>query len=306
MDRLQKKFDEIAEKAWDLRKQESYEEAIKLIMPFAEKGLPIAQHCIATFYYYGEGVNEDFNKASEWLQKSADQDFCESLCMLGHQNLYGVGIPRNISKGIDLLVRAVNKSNGYACYLLGKHYQFDRVKCDYFRASGYYVMGVNLDNKDCMRARADMHFSAKEYKDALNLYIRASQLGCVKSTFNAATIFEKGLGYEVDLKLAFLLYKSASEAGDFMALHNLGTFYYSGKYVEKDKEKAFNCYLKAANEGVALSQHCIGLMYLNGDICQDLDVSLAWFNKALERGCRDSEQYINEIKLIKNRDFIEH
>ena len=303
---LQEEFDAITIQAYELRKAEKYEEALKLVQPFADKGLAVAQHIVATFYYFGESVPIDLIKASEWLQKAADQDFVESLCMLGHQYMNGVGIDIDVDKGLALLLKAIDKGNGYACYLVGKHYHALGGKDGFFKASGYYVFGINNDSRDCMRGKADMYFGTQRYKDALDLYVRALKLGCHYSAYNAATMFEKGLGCEINLELAFMLYKGASEAGDLMALHNLGTFYYGGKHVEKDVQKAFECYLKAANAGVALSQHCIGLMYFNGDLTQDLDVALSWLNKSLESGYKDSARFINEIQKIKDKNFVEH
>jgi len=303
MSELQEQFDAITIEAFDLRQAQKFQEALNLVQPFADKGLPVAQHIVGTFYYYGEGVPQDYKSASEWLSKAAEQSFPESLCMLGHLYLYGVGVDQDEDKAIDLLTKAVNKSNAYACYLLGKHYQ---TKKDRFRASGFYVMGINLDSRDCMRGRAHMHMETKSYKDALDLYVQALKLGCMESTYNAATMFDNALGCEQNLELAFMLYKTASDAGDFMATHNLGTFYYHGKHVQQDKQKAFDLYLKGADQGVGISQHCIGLMYFNGDLTQDLDVALSWLNKSLENGYTDSARFIDDIQKIKDKNFVEH
>jgi TPR repeat protein len=157
-----------------------------------------------------------------------------------------------------------------------------------------------------MRGRADMNMESKSYKDALDLYVQALKLGCIKSTFNAATMFDNALGCEQNLELAFMLYKTASDAGDFMATHNVGTFYYNGKHVQQDKQKAFEFYLKGAEQNIAISQHCIGLMYFNGDLTQDLDVALSWLNKSLVNGYADSTRFIDEIQKIKDKNFVEH
>ena len=300
---LQNQFDEITIKAYELRTEGKYDEALKLIQPFADKGLAVAQHIIGTFHYFGESVPIDLVKASEWFHKAADQECPESLSMLGHQYLYGVGIPRDEEKGIDLLIRASNKSNGYACYLLGRYYQ---AKKDRFKASGFYVLGINLESRDCMRGRAHMHMETKNYKEALDLYVQALKLGCIESTFNAATMFDNGLGCEQNLELAFMLYQAAAKSNDLMAIHNLGTFYYNGKHVAQDKKKAFEYYLQAAEMGAGISQHCIGLMYYNGDLEQDLDVALAWMKKSIENGYSDSAKYITEIEKVKEKRFVEH
>ena len=116
MSELQEQFDAITIEAFDLRQAQKFQEALNLVQPFADKGLPVAQHIVGTFYYYGEGVSQDYKNASEWLSKAAEQSFPESLCMLGHLYLYGVGVSCDEEKAIDLLIKAVNKSNAYACY----------------------------------------------------------------------------------------------------------------------------------------------------------------------------------------------
>ena len=71
-----------------------------------------------------------------------------------------------------------------------------------------------------MRGRADMNMESKSYKDALDFYVQALKLGCVKSTFTAATMFDNALGCEQDLELAFMLYKAAYEGGNFFLIAN--------------------------------------------------------------------------------------
>jgi hypothetical protein len=162
-----------------------------------------------------------------------------------------------------------------------------------------------MGSTEAKRYRADMYMDTGEYKEALNLYVRALKEGCFESAFNAANMFEYGRGCEVNDELAFNLYLHAAENGVMMAQHNVGAYYYNAKYVEKDIQKAFDWYLKAANQGSAMSQHNIGLMYFNGDLPQDLEVSLEWFKKSLENGYKNAERYIRDIEQIQNKEYTE-
>ena len=85
---LQKEFDAITIQAYELRTQEKYDEALKLVQPFAEKGLAVAQHIVATFYYFGESVPIDLIKASEWLQKAAEHILGCVMCSPGCFSLF--------------------------------------------------------------------------------------------------------------------------------------------------------------------------------------------------------------------------
>lgn len=271
----------------------------------ANNGDSRAQYLIGCFYYYGRKVETNHSIASNWFIKSAEQNLVDAQTILGYQYMYGDGVAKDIDKAIELLEKAHGQGSAYACFLLGKIYHFDPQKKSRFTASGYYVWAIEMGSTEAKRYRADMYMDTGEYKEALNLYVRALKEGCVESAFNAANMFEYGRGCEVNDELAFNLYLHAAENGLMMAQHNVGAYYYNAKYVEKDIQKAFDWYLKAANQGSAMSQHNIGLMYFNGDLPQDLEVSLEWFKKSLENGYKNAERYIRDIEQILNKEYIE-
>lgn len=270
----------------------------------ANEGDSRAQYLIGCFYYFGRKVESNHAIASKWFIKSANQNLVDAQTILGYQYMYGDGVLKDIDKAIQFLEKAQGQGSAYACFLLGKIYQFDKDKKNRFTASGYYVWAIEMGSTQAKRYRADMYMESGEYKDALDLYVKALKEGCVESAYNAANIFEYGRGCEANDELAFSLYKHAAENGVMMAQHNVGAYYYNAKYVEKDVKKAFDWYLKAANQGSAMSQHNIGLMYYNGDMPQDLEVSLEWFKKSLENGYKDAAKYIRDIEQILNKEYV--
>ncbi len=272
----------------------------------ANKGDSRAQYLIGCFYYYGREVETNHSIASNWFKKSAEQNLVDAQTILGYQYMYGDGITKDIDKAIELLETAQAQGSAYACFLLGKIYHFDPQKKSRFTASGYYVWAIEMGSTEAKRYRADMYMDTKDYKEALDLYVRALKEGCVESAYNAANMFEYGRGCDVNNELAFNLYLHAAQNGVMMAQHNVGAYYYNAKYVEKDIQKAFEWYLKAANQGSAVSQHNIGMMYYNGDLTQDLEVALAWFKKSFESGYLNSERFINEIEIILTEDYIKN
>jgi TPR repeat protein len=271
----------------------------------AHEGDSRAQYLIGCFYYFGRKVESNHAIACQWFIKSANQNLVDAQTILGYQYMYGDGVLKDIDKAIQFLEKAQGQGSAYACFLLGKIYQFDKDKKNRFTASGYYIWAIEMGSTEAKRYRADMYMESGEYKDALDLYVKALKEGCVESAYNAANMFEYGRGCEVNDELAFSLYKHAAENGVMMAQHNLGAYYYNAKHVEKDIKKAFEWYLKAANQGSAISQHNIGLMYYNGDMPQDLEVSLEWFKKSLENGYKDAAKYIRDIEQILNKEYVE-
>jgi len=272
----------------------------------ANEGDSRAQYLIGCFYYFGGKVESNHAIASQWFIKSANQNLVDAQTILGYQYMHGDGILKDIDKAIKFLEKAQGQGSAYACFLLGKIYQFDKEKKNRFTASGYYVWAIEMGSTEAKRYRADMHMESGEYKSALDLYVKALKEGCVESAYNAANMFEYGRGCEINDELAFNLYKHAAENGFMMAQHNLGAYYYNAKFVQKDISKAFEWYLKAAKQGSAMSQHTIGLMYFNGDLTQDLEVALEWFKKSQENGYKKSEMYIQDIEQMLNKTYIEH
>ena len=272
----------------------------------ANDGDSRAQYLIGCFYYYGRRVETNHSIASNWFKKSAEQNLVDAQTILGYQYMYGDGVIKDIEKAIELLEKAQAQGSAYACFLLGKIYHFDSQKRNRFTASGYYVWAIEMGSTEAKRYRADMYMDTGDYKEALDLYVRALKEGCVESAYNAANIFEYGRGCNVNNELAFNLYLHAAQNEVMMAQHNVGAYYYNAKYVEKDIQKAFEWYLKAANQGSAMSQYNIGMMYYNGDLTQDLEVALAWFKKSFESGYLNSERFINEIEIILSEDYIKN
>ncbi|QDD06739.1 sel1 repeat family protein [Candidatus Methylopumilus planktonicus] len=282
------------------------DEAYEDLLIKANDGDSRAQYLIGCFYYYGRRVETNHSIASNWFKKSAEQNLVDAQTILGYQYMYGDGVNKDIEKAIELLEKAQAQGSAYACFLLGKIYHFDSQKRNRFTASGYYVWAIEMGSTEAKRYRADMYMDTGDYKEALDLYVRALKEGCVESAYNAANIFEYGRGCNVNNELAFNLYLHAAQNEVMMAQHNVGAYYYNAKYVEKDIQKAFEWYLKAANQGSAMSQHNIGMMYYNGDLIQDLDVALAWFKKSFQSGYLNSERFINEIEIILSEDYIKN
>jgi hypothetical protein len=53
--------------------KKDYEQAIRIVEPLAEQGIPWAQLRLGIAYEYGQGKKQDFSTALEWYHKSAGQ-----------------------------------------------------------------------------------------------------------------------------------------------------------------------------------------------------------------------------------------
>ena len=92
-----------------------------LVSEAAEQGFYIAQLQKAFMHLYGDGTDKDVQKALEWMNKAADQDFIPALLKLAHFLETGRdGIKREPKKVVEYLTRAADLGSPEAEYRLAE------------------------------------------------------------------------------------------------------------------------------------------------------------------------------------------
>jgi hypothetical protein len=93
------------------------ERAFDLFSRASMKGDPEAMFELGKLYEKGIGTNQDFAKALELYQKSADLGFADALNDLGFLYYQGAtGLPRDQAKGIQLFLKAADMRHPQAMY----------------------------------------------------------------------------------------------------------------------------------------------------------------------------------------------
>jgi len=77
----------------------------------AENGDAAKQLKLAYCYLNGEGVEQDYEKCVEWLEKSASQGNTEALYYLGICYKNGKGVERNVNKALEIFYKALESMN---------------------------------------------------------------------------------------------------------------------------------------------------------------------------------------------------
>lgn len=75
--------------------KENFEEALKLFRPAAIQGNPTAQSYMASMYYTGDGVPQDYTQAFNWYRRAAEQGDVTSQYSLGNMYLLGEGVEQD-------------------------------------------------------------------------------------------------------------------------------------------------------------------------------------------------------------------
>ena len=206
--------------------------AIQKIKTLAKKE-PFAQYKLAWIYYYGKGIEQNFEKAFYWFQKSAEQGEPFAQNKLAWMYDKGIGVEQNLEQSIYWYQKSAVQGFALAQYNLALMYQ----------------EGEGVE---------------KDLEKAFYWYQKSAVQGDADAQYNLALMYDKGRGVEKNLEQAFYWYQKSAEQGNVYAQNNLAVDYYEGSGIEQNFEKAFYWFQKAAKQKFTVAQYQLAEMYHNG------------------------------------------
>jgi len=85
-------------------------------------GYPLAQHNLATMYYYGQGLTQDFDAAIELFWDASSQDLPSAKYFIGLMYHNGEGPAKNIKEAINWYTQASKRGSAPAQFALARMY----------------------------------------------------------------------------------------------------------------------------------------------------------------------------------------
>jgi uncharacterized protein len=211
------------------------------------------------------------------------------------------------------------------------------------------LFGVPLpaaESTSALKARArDFYYGSggeQSYAKALQLYLRAADLGDAEAQYVSGGMLFKGMGAPRDINRAFRLlyqaaingqssavseqlvgqafllgaglpknyakaidwYTKAADNGNLEAQNELGFLYFIGKGVEQDIDKGGAYFLMAARGGLPVAQYNVGIMYATGRGVEGVDVgkAYAWLNIAAAGGHRPAKAARDYLETVINKE----
>jgi TPR repeat protein len=130
---------------------------------------------------------------------------------------------------------------------------------------------------------------------AMELYIRAAELGCSKAHYNLADIYKEG----GDLKKAKFYYEAAAMAGDEVARNNLGTM----EAHSRNMEQAVKHWMISASAGHCDAMDNLLMAFNDGRVSREtMDSTLTVCNNACaEMRSEARDAYILEYIVNPSR-----
>ena len=188
-------------------------EAIKNL---SNAGGAYVQYVLAWMYSYGVGVEKDEEKAFEWYEKSAKQNYAPAQNNLALMYLEGVGVEKDEEKAFEWYEKSAKQNFAFAQNNL----------------AWMYSNGIGVE-KDEEKAFEWCEKSAKQnFAFAQN---------------NLALMYLEGVGVEKDEEKAFEWYEKSAKLNYVPAQLALAEMYSNGIGVEKDEEKASEWYEKSGS-----------------------------------------------------------
>lgn len=89
--------------------------AAQKIQSLAEKGEASAQEVLGGMYFVGEGTKQDYEKAKEWYEKAAAQDYAKAQTNLGMMYSDGLGVHKDYVKAKEWFGKACENGEQNSC-----------------------------------------------------------------------------------------------------------------------------------------------------------------------------------------------
>ena len=105
-------YDE-GKKLYDAKK---YEQAVKKLLPAAQKGHKKAQYRVGRSYDKGHGVTEDNQKAYQWYLKSSQQGYGKAQYQLAKCYMKGKGTAKDTAKAKTWMLKAMQNDKAKEKY----------------------------------------------------------------------------------------------------------------------------------------------------------------------------------------------
>lgn len=121
----------------------------------------------------------------------------------------------------------------------------------------------------------------KEYKNAFEIMIRLKNTQDKDALKKIATLYEKGIGTDINIELANKYYQLAYENGDVSSGFNLALFY----YYKKEYRECLSYLLDGANNNHIQSLKMLAEFYYKGiAVIKDDDVAINFYKKLVSLG----------------------
>ncbi len=223
---------------------DNYGKAVEYLQPSADYGYPKAQYLLGMCYKDGKGIEKNDPKAFELFKEAAEQDYSDALIALSYMYQRGCYVKKDKVKALELCTKAANLGSEQAKFII-----------DCSRSMFEDIKTTSVSAEEAFNA-AKSAFSQDDYYKALDyadLYPNDAKL----QSLSGDCFFQ--LQKYGD---AFECFSKSAQQDCVDGLLGLGFCYENGYGTKKDKSKAEECYQKCINRNDPQGFYYMGMMLL--------------------------------------------
>lgn len=179
------------------------EELIKKAM----EGDAVAQNDLASCYYSGKGIEQNYTEAVKWYRKAAEQEYSWAQNNLANCYYNGEGVKQDYTEAVKWYRKAAELGNSWGQYNLGGCYYYgEGVEQSYEKAVKWYYKAVEQKNEDALNDLGCCYFHGKgvdqDYEEAVRLFQKAAEKGNIEAQKNLGICYFNGYGVKRKYGLA--------------------------------------------------------------------------------------------------------
>ncbi len=133
--------------------ESDYEKAKDYFEMAADQNYPEGLYYVGQLYENGIGVDEDYEKAMEYYEKAADLEYAPAQNQIGYMYYNGFGVEQNIDQAV--YYQKLAAMQGYAVAQINLGYLYENgigVEQNYDTAIAYYQMAANQNYQGAQEA----------------------------------------------------------------------------------------------------------------------------------------------------------
>ena len=267
---------------------EHYTEAIEPLLQAAQMGEAEAANRLGDIYFYGNGVEVDYEQAYYWFSTAAQSNNAYAQYSLAFMYMKGLFVEQDDAQVIKYMRLAAENGYTEAQKNMGEYYYYGSFGCrrDMKEAIKWYEMGARSNEPTCLftlgliyeegdGVQKNILKAAEWYQKGVNAAIPSClyRLGMLILEKEIAGEPEKGFG----------LIQQAAEAGYPFAQNYMGRAYRYGWHVKGNPVRATNWFTKAAEQNLPDAMCNLGDMYSAEDgLTVDYEKAIYWYEQAAE------------------------
>lgn len=240
----------------------NHEEARYIAQPFAQSGVPAAQHLLGFLFEKGLSVEQDAEKAKVLYFMAAEGGDLDARVALGNF----AADAGDHEEAVRQFTLAAEAGDARAMTRLGVHYTRGAgVKADTQRGAAYFEQAAALNEGDALYHLGFAHLIgrgvAKDAVKSRSYFTRAANQGHPLASYNLAVLIDAQSANDSEKSAAVTLMRRAADGGYAPALTAMGLFAHRGL----TDDRAADWFEKAAAAGDRQGRFLYAVALAKGD-----------------------------------------